>query len=192
MKVAEVHDLFNIKANTMDFTLNEIDIKVQQYLNALGVTYNAHYIGAISGKWPHDKFSVVLTPTGKSPHLFEFSTGTGHRVQLKNFKLPAKTVFNGNKHKELTGWNKAFVPDSSNWPQYRVVKPTAASVLYSILLDGSAIDMSFHDWCCDYGYDTDSISARSTYDACCTTGLQLRSLFTSEVRTVLSELLQDY
>ena len=192
MKVAEVHYLLNIKAITMDFTLNETDIKVQQYLNTLGMKYDAHYIGAVGGKWPHDKFNIVLTPTGKSPYLFEFSTGIGHRVHLKNFKVPTKTVFNGTKHRELTGWTKAFISNDSFRPEYVVVKPTAASVLYSILLDGSAIDMSFHDWCGDYGYDTDSISARSTYDACCVTGVKLRSLLTFEARTILSELLQDY
>lgn len=192
MKVAEVHYLFNTKAITMDFTLNDTDIKVQQYLNTLGTQYDAHYMGAVGGKWPHDKFNIVLTPKGKSPYLFEFSTGIGHRVHLKNFKVPAKTIFNGTKHRELTGWTKAFIPSDSFRPEYVVVKPTAASVLYSILLDGSAIDMSFHDWCGDYGYDTDSISARATYDACCVIGVKLRSLLTFEMRTVLSELLQDY
>jgi hypothetical protein len=192
MNVAEVHYLFNTQAITMDFILNDTDIKVQQYLNTLSVKYDAHYVGAVGGKWPHDKFNVILTAKEKSPSLFEFSTGLGHRVKLKNYKIPSITSFNGNKHKELTGWTKAFISNDSFRPEHVVVKPTAANVLFCILCDGTAVDVSFHDWASDYGYDTDSISARNTYDACCAIGIKLRTLFTSEERTALTALLQDY
>ena len=46
--------------------------------------------------------------------------------------------------------------------------PTAYDVLYSLRLDGEGADanMTFRQWCAEFGYDTDSISARNIYDEC--------------------------
>jgi hypothetical protein len=70
--------------------------------------------------------------------------------------------------------------------------PHAASVLHSVVLDGGAIDLSFVDWCDEYGYDTDSRKALATYDECCESGRKLRKLFAAELREQLTQLLQDY
>lgn len=72
------------------------------------------------------------------------------------------------------------------------VSPTAASVLYSLLMDAQSIETSFEHWCSDLGYDADSISALNIYTACCKVGKELNKVFTPEQRTHLSELLQDY
>lgn len=71
-------------------------------------------------------------------------------------------------------------------------RPVAADVLHSLLLDGQAAHMSFDDWCGEYGYDTDSMKAFRTYEACCKVGRDLERVLTREQCDELSALLQDY
>ena len=44
--------------------------------------------------------------------------------------------------------------------------PTVSDVVETLTLDGYALSVSFEEWCAEYGYDTDSRSAESTYRAC--------------------------
>lgn len=84
--------------------------------------------------------------------------------------------------------------DKYSW-QYRdpvPETPAACAVLHALLLDSAARDMSFTDWCSDYGYSTDSISALNTYQACSENADKLRSVLSAPVRAELAELLKDY
>lgn len=54
------------------------------------------------------------------------------------------------------------------------VKPELSSILYSLVLDASACDEGFGDWCDTFGYDTDSRKALETYLSCQETGARLR------------------
>lgn len=72
------------------------------------------------------------------------------------------------------------------------VSPCAADVICSLLSDAEAADMSFNDWCDNFGYSSDSISAFNTYQQCSTIGKDLRKVFTANQRAELSELLKDY
>lgn len=54
--------------------------------------------------------------------------------------------------------------------------PEIADVLHSLALDSSVLDFAgFADWAADYGYDTDSRSAESTYRLCLDYALALRA-----------------
>ena len=55
-------------------------------------------------------------------------------------------------------------------------EPEADLVLSSLLLDSSAVDQSFEDWCGEFGYDTDSRKAEATYNACRKSGEKLQRL----------------
>ena len=70
--------------------------------------------------------------------------------------------------------------------------PTVADVLYSLLTDASAEQRNFHEWCSDYGYSTDSISALNTYRACLDTAAALRKCFSYELLAELRDLLAEY
>ena len=45
-------------------------------------------------------------------------------------------------------------------------EPTAADVLSSLVVDASCGELSFDEFCRDYGYDTDSRKAERTWKAC--------------------------
>ena len=57
-----------------------------------------------------------------------------------------------------------------------VENPSTADVLYSLLVDTSAGDQSFSDFCGDFGYDEDSRSAEATWKACKATAPRLHRL----------------
>ena len=71
-------------------------------------------------------------------------------------------------------------------------QPKVADVLYSLLSDASAEQRNFHEWCSDYGYSTDSISALNTYRACLDTAAALRKCFSYELLAELRDLLAEY
>jgi hypothetical protein len=60
------------------------------------------------------------------------------------------------------------------------------------LLDSSAADSSFDDWCADYGYDTDSRKALESYLECQQTSIKLRKVFTNSQLETLQTMLEDY
>jgi hypothetical protein len=70
-------------------------------------------------------------------------------------------------------------------------EPTAADVLSCLILDASATEISFEEWCADLGYDEDSRKAEATYRACVKNGQKVRRLLGDAFDTV-AETLSDY
>ena len=69
--------------------------------------------------------------------------------------------------------------------------PKVADVMHSLLLDSSAVDMDFEDWCSDFGYDTDSRKARDTYDKCLELGEAFLNMVGDDFQ-LFQEASQDY
>lgn len=55
-------------------------------------------------------------------------------------------------------------------------------ILTSIALDATSADMSFHDFCDEFGYDSNSIKARHIYDACDRMWHSIKRVFHGRVR----------
>ncbi len=54
--------------------------------------------------------------------------------------------------------------------------PKIEDILYSLTMDADAIQYEFSDWCDSIGYDTDSIKAKATFDACRDNAVKLMQL----------------
>jgi hypothetical protein len=54
--------------------------------------------------------------------------------------------------------------------------PQVADVIYSLVMESSATDTTFEDWCSDCGYDTDSRKALEMYLLCQENGIKIRKL----------------
>ena len=67
------------------------------------------------------------------------------------------------------------------------VRPELGDVLHSLILDASACDESFEDWCMNFGYDTDSRKALEIYLSCQNIGTKLR-----KTDLILSDDLRDF
>lgn len=90
----------------------------------------------------------------------------------------------------FTGLGRRYKPDS--WGKRKPKKPKVADVLYSLIMDASAADENFHDWCANFGYSDDSIKAMNTYKACLEVAVSLRKHFSPDTLRTVRELLQDY
>lgn len=69
--------------------------------------------------------------------------------------------------------------------------PKIADVLYTLFSDASAADYNFSDWCSEFGYSDDSISALNTYKQCLEIATALRKYFDAETRSKIQEIIQD-
>jgi hypothetical protein len=78
------------------------------------------------------------------------------------------------------------------WDNPRPKKPKVADVLHSLILDASASDENFNDWCDNFGMSLDSIKALNMYKDCLDTARALRKHFTPDTLRQVRELLQDY
>ena len=72
------------------------------------------------------------------------------------------------------------------------VKPCTSDVLYSLVMDSSAENEAFEDWCSNYGFDTDSRKALDTYLQCQSNGKKIRAILGNNLLSKISEVLQDY
>lgn len=121
------------------------------------------YVGATNrDKWDCDQWRVTISSKAGF-HSFDYFTGLGLR------------------HKPKTSW-------ATPTPK----KPKVADVLHSLIMDASAADENFHDWCANYGYSDDSIKAMNAYKACLEVAQALRKHFSPDTLRQVRELLQDY
>ena len=138
---------------------------------------NVTYVGETRrDDWVCDEWRVALT--GKAGYWStSYYTGEGLRREVKGARAmgvkTTKTV--GNK-----------------WVAAEPVKPKIADVIYSLMMDASAADYNFSDWCAEYGYSDDSIKALNTYKDCLSIGVALRKYLSPDVVRDARELLKDY
>jgi hypothetical protein len=66
--------------------------------------------------------------------------------------------------------------------------PTLVDVLSCVLMDASALDWTFEDWCSEFGYDEDSRSAEKTYNACCDNARRVKKFLKREDMEKLTDL----
>ena len=70
-------------------------------------------------------------------------------------------------------------------------EPDKKDILYSMLMDNVS-DMDFDEFCCEFGYDNDSIKALKIYEECQRETKALHNMFDSDEIDMLRELLEDY
>lgn len=170
---------------------NDTENKVDAVLSNLGVTYSVFPAGTGLKRdgWECDGWRVVLGKADTS-ESFDYYTGTGHRVIFKpeQYEIERKALASCVNKRSIMAENiRANMADC-----VKPFAPFAAGVLHSLINDRQAICLSFNQWCSEYGYDNDSLSAFRTYQACCETGEKLLRIFSRKQIRELAELLADY
>lgn len=165
---------------------NEIETAVTAILENVGVSYSAAYRGvkenALNGSHSMDQWDCEFT-TSRAPKKstkFDFYTGLGHRT-------PAPKPLDGGPVPR-----KNTIMFERLEKQRSPVAPHAACVLNSLILDSTAANQTFNDWCADCGYDNDSIKALGIYRACQESAEKLRVIFDSATIKKLTDAIQDY
>jgi hypothetical protein len=64
--------------------------------------------------------------------------------------------------------------------------PDTQSVLNALLLDFWSHDMSFSEYCSNYGYSEDSLSALKTFKLCAKNSLKVKKLFNGSLNDFLN------
>lgn len=133
------------------------------------------YVGETTrdNNWQCDQWRITLSSKAGF-HSFDYFTGLGLRTR----------TYSGYGRK----WDAMRKKHYDDKPQ----KPKIADVLHSLILDASAADENFHDWCANYGYSDDSIKAMNIYKSCLETAQALRKHFSPDTLRAVRELLQDY
>lgn len=150
----------------LDTARNRIDAMLQ----ARGVKFTAKLMGETKREdWLCDAWRVSFI-RGNAVMETDYFTGTGHRKSNTPNLKPGRFGY--------------MAPSP--------VTPCAADVLYSLCLDAEACEMSYQDWCDNFGYNSDSIKALNTYRACESIGHELRKVFDHTTREAFREVLQDY
>lgn len=178
----------------------EIENAVDDILQNAGIAYTVGYRGvkknAFGGTHSMDQWSIEFTSEKKpnEPEEFDFFTGFGHRAPANHSdKIRASYGFQGLTEKDkkgLTMYGRHYLARVEE--MRKPVAPSAASVLYSLLLDASAVGQSFESWCSEFGYDSDSRKAYAIYEACQKNADKLNRVIPHAVQSALSEALQDY
>jgi hypothetical protein len=156
------------------------DQLVAEYLESIKVEFSAFLIGeTMRDAWKADQWKISFK-RGKQELEEMYYTGIGLRKLRKN-AIPFGT---GSRNSiAYAEWEKV-----NKLP----VKPSSASVLYSLLSDARAIDDSFENWSSEYGYDSDSLKAFDIYRQCCASGKRIYAFFSRAEVGQLEEMLQDY
>ena len=129
-----------------------------------GLPIKCEYVGIRkdSAQWEHHLWSVTLS-WKNGFHTFDYRCGMAHQTKPKQ-----------------------------SWAKPVPIKPDNRDIMYSLLMDSSAADESFMDWCSNYEYSDDSIGAFNIYRACCETAVFLRKAFTSAGIAAMRTALEDY
>jgi hypothetical protein len=94
-------------------------------------------------------------------------------------------------HSQSSGFKIRVRRDGTKGETWRTM-PNPADVLYSLLLDGQAIDAGcFEAWADDMGMEQDSRIAFAMYQDCLETGLKLRNAFGETLLQELGDAAQD-
>ncbi len=160
------HSLLKMKGfNIMSETVE----KINEYLQAKNCTFKAHFVRKVekskTNDWGHFAWVCEFTRIGKPDTVqFNYKMGLGHIVRSKR---------------------PEYIPDKPK-------APSAADLLYSVLLDASYSAITFEDFCNNLGYDTDSRKALETYLLCQENGKKLGEIFTNAEEAELNSLLEDF
>lgn len=160
------------------------DQQVDAWLAAKNIKFIARggYPSKDAAGWEHDRWEVIFSRPQVADILETYRSGIANR---KLTKMGERAINAAGKMSDI--YRRRLIAEHS-----KPVPPTAASVLYCFLSDISSAEQNFHDWCSDFGADSDSIKALNTYNACCEMLTKMRAFFSREERAELEKLLEDY
>lgn len=104
-------------------------------------------------------------------------TGKGNALIVSSYTL--NTFQEGDKYPRHTyRLRLRFNGQEAQFTYFQGVRnltpPTAEGLIYCLIMDAEALDYPFGEWCDNFGYNSDSIKDRKTYDACQENGFKLR------------------
>jgi hypothetical protein len=196
----------------------EIRTNVDAYLKQIGVSYSAEFVPQrLSRNSDNKDKSInwrVMFHHDKRDTEFgtDYSQGIGHipnyvsspfngqfrLLQLDQEKLASSEGL----YPVVTEWHEfafkmrddqpATIKEPKHWhKQKKLPCPTAADVLYCLVLDAQASDELFETWADNFGYDQDSRKAEAMYNECRKIAYEMRKVFTPAQIDHIAELVRE-
>ena len=168
------------------------ELAVTAWLEKAGIKYEVYGGHATKlGDWPCDAWTWIMSRgrvgTTEAKRMEDkFHTGVGNRQLTPLGQRYMASIGKGSQI-YVSNARRQIIAEHA-----RAVAPCSASVIYCMLSDADGAECNFHDWCDEFGGDSDSIRSLNTYNACCEALNQVRKFFTNAERAELRELLQDY
>lgn len=173
-------------------------------LDAMGIAMSAHFVPFSqsrnkSEKNPSLNWKVVLKKGDREITTTDYMQGCNHAPA---YNAPI-TFFNGKRDEYST--RKAIAAECETGKRARTLStgspiftggdkieaPDVVDVLHCLLSDSEVINYrGFEDWADDIGFDSDSIKARDTYNACLEAALKLRAALGESTLRDLRELFE--
>jgi len=171
--------------------------RANDYIATLGLKYEARFVPQSYSRNAEDKTPTlnwkIKISNERGSIDCDYSQGCGlipgYQQRLGNNYAYSKRVIETCE----TGVNRLLGFDFEKTVHTKgygnVQPPEMADVLHSLVLDASALGLSFDMWCEEFGYDQDSRKAHAIYSDCVDYGHDLRQMLDLEK---LQEALQDY
>jgi hypothetical protein len=185
-----------------NLTADEMRQMVDERLAAWKVAYAVRYAGEqVKRDWGGEGKGQTVDAFRVSFGTFEtdFYMGTGNRKLSKSDKALSPELLiqrafgigHGGGYIAKSRYDQRRLAEAKRRLS-KPVNPRAADVLYCLLADAEACDMSHSDWCDSFGYDVDSIKALRIHQACEETSKELRRILSREQMTELRGILQNF
>lgn len=164
-----------------------------------GLTMTARFIPWSQSRNKHEKhptlnWVVTVLHNGRPIIETDYGAGCAHCPAYKS-KLTPLAKQQAIKWECENGFEASWHENCKHFSRKNKtpLSPDIESVVYSLLLDGNAIDHpDFESWACNCGYDTDSRKAEAIYRTCLEIGLKLRNALGDATLRKLQEAAQDY
>ncbi|UYL86196.1 hypothetical protein [Acinetobacter phage vB_AbaM_CP14] len=149
--------------------LNEQEIEMKEFFRLGRFEMTATYIAEVKmnteDRYPMDKFAIVFKNGYGDVEAFDFYQGIGHRnLNAKGLiGKPYKTIF----------------------------APSEADVLYCLVLDASLANLSYEDYCNEFGCDSDNLKHKKLHMLMKENTKKLEKIFKINL-VKIEQILQDY
>jgi hypothetical protein len=189
----------NATENLPDHTIARQEF--QKILDGLKLTFEvSSATGVVSEDGDHVSLSYVAIINGQS---FDYSMGIGHidwtKVDPdKNFYSGPWVGFSEEEKSFIRTYkrkNHCVFKENGKWAAVCAkvanklkTKPMMVDVLSCVMLDKTALEMTFDDWCSEFGYDVDSRKAEKCYNACCDNARRALKFLSRKDMEALTEL----
>lgn len=173
-------------------------IKILDTINALGLTCEYSFIPFSQSRnaketYPSLNYRVTIKRNDCNVLTTDYGMGCAH---VPGYKQLDKSIDHANMLKlacETGKVQKIYMSRTGYYSSKTSILPKIEDVFYSLTMDAGVLDSGgFENWCCEYGYDTDSRQAEKTYKTCLEIALALRGYIGEEGLNALREVYQDY
>ena len=122
-------------------------------------------------------YIINATYRGDKPAKWDSRNYNNHTITVRNTETGKKTSFDF--------WASLAAPELVT--DYNIL-----NAFYCFVEDAIAGEMSFEDFCADFGYDSDSMTAYRTWKACKRAAAKLERITNEDIYDLANDLSEDY